>query len=176
MAIQRILAFALGAAFFAPAFSGAESLADIAAREKERRKGKSGKVITENDLRRAGSSVYIPPDTTESGDASSTSTESASGEGAAPAKPAGGGEGAAATKPKSDDEIRDDAKKAWRERMDKASAEVTRLQSEVTTLEQNPNIYLNPGAVSQLDKAKQALAAARQQVDTLEDERRRNGY
>jgi hypothetical protein len=151
-----------------------QSLGEVAAREKERQekvKRKAGgpaKVITENDLRGRGAGTYSQPGAT------SAATPSASpSPGAAPG----------AEKPKTADEVRADQTKAWRERLQNAMEEVTRLSGIVDGVQRdladNSTVAVyGPGRtrmLNQLDEAQKALATARQKVDAIQEEGRRMG-
>lgn len=142
-----------------------ESLGDVAAREKERRKGQTGsKVITETELTAAkGRSV--------SADGSTPSDSPATDEKkpASPASPASPAE-------KTDDQIRAEKENDWRTRKDAAAAEVTRLQDLVSQLEQTANEYSSPLLLNHLEEARKALSAAQATAANLEDERRFAGY
>src|SRR5207344_2883250 len=90
---MRILqAVSLGAAalILTGSVASAQSLADAAAREREKRKGKSQgsvKVIDEEELRKAGGNVASPAATDTGTATSSTATAPAQGDAAAGAKP-----------------------------------------------------------------------------------------
>jgi hypothetical protein len=160
----------LAAAFlaFPPAVS-AQSLGEAAEKAKKERKGKT-KVITESELRRAGTGE--PPvsstETTEAADGKETAKEGAT---AAPAKE------------KTDEELRAEAEAKWRERLQKAEADVTRLTSEASQLQTalndiSQNLYGNTrtGMMARLDEVNKDLAAARQSVADLQEEGRRSRY
>jgi hypothetical protein len=145
-----------------------ESLGAAAARERERRKGKAPKVITESDLSRAGGSTLATPD--------EATTIPTSSDSSAPAAGAAGGAKAGEKKEekeKTDEELREEAMVDWRKRMDQANAEVSAAQAEVTRLESSTAAYLRG---DQLTQARQALTAAQAKVSALEDERRQKGY
>src|SRR5262245_11148457 len=102
---------------------GAETLAEAAARERERRKGKTGKVMTEVDLGRAGGGTLSTTDEPASTTTTTTTT------GGAPS--AEGGEGKdKKEKEKTDEELRTDAETDWRKRMTAAQAERTAAPAE----------------------------------------------
>jgi len=160
-----------------PSFVCAQSLGEVAAREKERRNkaanGKPTKVITETDLggRLSTGTVSHP----EASDVAAAPADKKDG---AKAADAAGGE----KKEKTEDEIRADRSKDWHERSQRARDEVSRLQARVDELQSSlggaPAVaYGARGtAVNQLDQAKRELATAQQQVTQLEDEGRRNGF
>jgi hypothetical protein len=150
-------AVALGAS---PRTSSAQSLAEIAAKEKERRTGKGGKVITET------------PSDADSGTPA---------EGAAPAEGAtadtGGG-----PKEKSEDEKRADTKAALQKELDAERAHIEGIKKDIalreTELADTSN-YLIGGRRTELLKyvedAKQAIATHEAQVQKLQEQARREG-
>ncbi|MBN2371084.1 MAG: hypothetical protein JXO72_11425 [Vicinamibacteria bacterium] len=153
----------------------AQSLGEIAAQEKKRRKGATH-VITEGDLARArGQNYSQPPETMP---AEETSEDSAPVEGASTEK----GE-KSKTEEKTEAEIRAEKLSDWQARQKTARERVERLDKEVNDLE----LHANDMTVSQfgasrtrlierLDAAKKELAEARQQLADLETERRRSGF
>jgi hypothetical protein len=162
-------------AVLAAAVAWPQSLAEIAAREKarqekERRKaGGASKVITEDDLRGRGAGTYSQP---------GTGTTAAS-----PAASPSPGASPGAEKPKTDDELRAEAEKAWRDKLQHFQGEVTRLNEVVSSLQADVNdsyvaVYSAGRArqVARLEEAQKSLAAAKQQVIDLEEEGRRNRY
>lgn len=168
MRMPSVVALVAAALVALPAVSGAQSLAEIAAREKERRKNqKPAKVYTENDVRRGAGGLG------EAGSAPPAAETGAKAEGsvAAPAKPE-----------KSDEEKRTEQQKAWRERLQKTNEEITRLSAEVDRLQAaadgNRNFFsaTRTNLMSQLDQTKAQLAQAKQTLSELEDEGRRNLY
>lgn len=150
-----------------------QSLGEVAAREKERQEkvkrktGGAAHVITENELRGRGAGTYSQPGTTSATPSASPSP------GASPG----------AEKPKTADEVRADQTKAWRERLQQAQEEVTRLSGIVDGVQRdladNTSVAVyGPGRarmLNQLDEAQKALAAARQKVDDIQEEGRRMG-
>ena len=161
-----------------PQAVSAQSLGEAAERAKKERKGGSkSKVITDAELRQAGGTRAEPPVT-------SSEPEPA----AAPAGGAAPAEGAApATTPakpeKTEDELRAEAQAGWRDRVQKAQAEVTRLNAEANTLQTSlndlsQNLYGSNRAntMNRLDEVKKQLAAAQQTVADLEEEGRRSRF
>ena len=151
------------------------SLGEIAAREKDKKKGKP---ITEVDLRnrRRGGTVSQP--NAEGGSATTASpAPGAAGDKKAGAAPA------AADKPKTEDELREEAQTAWREKLTQAQSDVTNWTAEVarlqTALNDTSGPLYGPGRaarVEALENAKRQLAAATTTVETLTEEGRRNRY
>lgn len=143
----------------------AQSLAEIAAKEKERRAAAKAakKSYTDKDLPNSGFSQI--------GDTPAPSPEPGASPAVKDAKPE-----------KSDEEKKTDQQKAWRERLQKANEDVTRLSAEVDRLQAaadgNSDYFsaTRTNLVSQLDQAKAQLAQAKQAVADLEEEGRRNLY
>ncbi len=158
-----------------PGPSSAQSLAEVAAKEKARRKALTpGKVYTETDLRRAGADAA--PATTVSPDDSATPETEAS-----PKPDAPGAKDAA--QPKSDDEIRAEKQKDWSERVAKANAEIGRLNADIASLEQkvgdlSQNLYgaTRTAQLARLEEDKKQLASAQKTLADLQEEGRRNSY
>jgi hypothetical protein len=151
-----------------------QSLAEIAAREKarqekERRKaGGPAKVITEDDLRGRGAGTYSQP-----------GTGTAASPGASPSPAASPG----AEKPKTEEELRAEAEKAWREKLQHFQTEVTRLEGVVASLQTDLGDLSGPlyggsrtALLNRMEGAQKSLAAAKQQVADIEEEGRRNRY
>ena len=158
----------LGAAILLlPPGAAAQSLGEAAERAKKERKGKPAKVITETDLRRAGTVTEAPV-------ASETSDTTE-----APAK-----EGTAApAKEKTEEELKAEAEAAWRQRIQKAREEVTRLNAEAAQLQTNlndlsQNLYgaTRASMLNRLEEVKKQLSAAQQSVSDLEEQGRRSRY
>lgn len=159
------------------ALVSAQSLGELAAkeqarREKERQKhGGASKVITEADLHGAGRGTY------SNAGATSPAPEASPAEAAATeAKPA-------AAKEKTPEEIRAEQENDWRQRIQKARDEVTRLAAQLDRLQQSLNDLSGPvygsgrtALLNQFETTKTDLAAARQKVGDLEEEGRRNSY
>jgi hypothetical protein len=166
----------------------AQSLADAAAREKEKRKAqKPSKIFTEEDLRRAGSSGRASVITGEAaGDATAAEGDGVV-EGAEVLPPGEGvSEGSASPstkKPeKSSADLRAEKQKDWRNRLDKAQADLTAATREVTRI-QGIVAGLSPESTSaianfntRLAEEQGKAAEARRQVETLETEGRHNGF
>jgi hypothetical protein len=164
----------VSAVALAAAIAWPQSLAEIAAREKERQEkvkrktGGAAHVITEDDLRGRGAGTYSQPG------ASTAATPSASpSPGASPG----------AEKQKTEDEIRADQEKAWRDRLEHFQGEVTRLTGVVDSLQRDlgdltGTLYggARTNLLNRLDAAQKSLAEARQQVEAIQEEGRRNRY
>jgi len=159
------------AALAAPALADAPpSLGEVAARDKNKKKGKP---ITEADLYNPGHKGTV-----SNPGAENTTTPTATEE----QKPEGAAAGPAGAKAKTEDELRAEQSKAWRTKLDKARADVTRLQDEVnrhqTSLGDPSGYQYSSGRaarIERLEAAKKELAAAQAQVATLEEEGRRAG-
>ena len=156
-----------------------QSLAEIAAREKQRQEkerkkaGGRAKVITEDDLRGRGAGTYSQP-----GAGTSTSPSGSPSPGAPGAE-----------KPKTEEELRAEAEQAWREKLQHFQSEVTRLTTVVASLQADlgdfsMTPYSSPpgGAgtrsmlLNQMEQAQRSLAAAKQQVADIEEEGHRNRF
>jgi hypothetical protein len=152
------------------------SLGEIAAREKNKKKGKP---ITEEDLRnrRRGGTVSQPGG--GGGSATATSASPAPG-----AEKAGATAGAgAAEKPPTEEEAFEAAQTAWREKLTAAQSEVTNWTGEVARLQgalnDNTGPLYGPGRqarVEAVENAKRQLAAATTTLENLQEEGRRNRY
>jgi hypothetical protein len=158
----------------AAAVAWPQSLAEIAAREKarqekERKKaGGPAKVITEDDLRGRGAGTYSQPGT---------------GTAASPAASPSPGASPGAEKPKTEEELRAEAEKAWREKLQHFQNEVIRLEGVVASLQTDLGDLSGPlyggsrtALLNRMEQAQKSLAAAKQQVVDIEDEGRRNRY
>jgi hypothetical protein len=151
------------------------SLGEIAAREKDKKKGKP---ITEEDLRsrRKGGTVSQP-----NADGGSATSASPAPGAAGAQKPGATSTAAAAEKPKTDDEVREEAQTAWREKLTQAQSDVTNFTAEVARLQAALNDTSGPlygpgraARVEALENAKRQLATATATVETLQEEGRRN--
>jgi hypothetical protein len=158
-----------GAILLLPPGVAAQSLGEAAERARKERKGKPAKVITETDLRRAGT-AEAPVAAAET----SETSEAPAKEGTAAAAPA---------KEKTEEELRAEAEAAWRQRLQKAREDVTRLNAEAAQLQTSlndlsQNLYgtTRTGMMSRLEEVKKQLSAAQQSVSDLEEEGRRSRY
>lgn len=166
---RRVMSLFVVALLLLPVTAVGQSLAEIAAREKERRKKVStpARTITERDLA-VGRPVEVP------------STPAAASAAMAAAVPAV--EAAEEPETPSEDEEREDRLEAWRQMLENARDDVARFSAEVDRLEASlgdlSGLYGSGRTerISQLEKAKQGLAASRQLVEQLEDVGRRHGY
>jgi hypothetical protein len=167
--LMTVSAVALAAAIAWP-----QSLAEVAAREKERqdklkkKTGGAAHVITEDDLRGRGAGTYSQP-----GAGTAATPSSSPSPGASPG----------AEKAKTEDEIRAEQEKAWRDRLEHFQAEVTRLTGVVDSLQRDLGDMTGPlyggsrtSLLNNLDKAQKSLAEARLQVEAIQEEGRRNRY
>jgi hypothetical protein len=150
------------------------SLGEVAAREKNKKRGKP---ITEEDLRahRSGGTVSQP-----NGAAGSAAAPTAS------PSPGAAGEkkdGAPAEKPPTEEEAFQAAQKGWQEKMTQAQSDVTNWTGEVARIQAALNDNTGPmyGAgraarIDSLENAKRQLAAAQTTLENLQEEGRRNRY
>lgn len=154
------------------------SLGEVAAKEKEKKKGK---VYTEDDLRNPKRGTYSQP----SGEGGSAGTSATAAGTAGAEKKAEGDKPAAvpSEKPKTEDELRADREKEWRDKLTQAQADVATWTAEAnrlqTLLNDNTGPMYGPGRaarVEALENAKRQLAAATQSVESLQEEGRRNRF
>jgi hypothetical protein len=148
--------------------AGAQSLGELAAKEKERRekerqkRGGATKVLTEDDLRGGGrgtmsnAGAVSNPEGEASAAAPAATASPAEGaapaDGAAPATPAEGAAPAEAAQPaqpaqpaqKTDDEVKAEQQKEWRTRLQAAREEVTQLTDRVNRLQTGLNDLSGP--------------------------------
>jgi hypothetical protein len=156
--------------------SPAQSLAEVAARTKKEKEAKekpakAGKVYTESDLRgRPGSG-------------SMSQMEGPVAVAASPAPGAAAANTPAGEKPKTEEEERAEKQTDWRDRLQKAEAEVARLSDEVNRTQTSLNDISGPlyggnraGLLTRLEDAKRQLAQAQQTVADLQEEGRRARY
>jgi hypothetical protein len=150
------------------------SLGEIAAREKNKKRGKP---ITEDDLRnrRSGGTVSQPNGAGGSATATASPAPGAAGEKK--------GDKPAAEKPPTEEEAFQAAQKAWQEKLTAAQSDVTNWTGEVARIQAALNDNTGPmyGAgraarVDSLENAKRQLAAAQTTLETLQEEGRRNRY
>jgi hypothetical protein len=162
----------LAAAFLAfPLAASAQSLGEAAERAKKERKGGKGKVITESELRRAGTGeAPVSAAETEASDSKESPKEATTA--ATPAKAE-----------KTEEELRAEAETKWRERMQKAEGEIARLSDEANQLQTglndlSQNVYgaTRTGLMNRLDEVQKQLVSAKQSLTDLEDEGRRARY
>jgi hypothetical protein len=170
MRLVPVAAAVAAALLLSSAPSSAQSLAELAAREKERRaKAKAGKTYTESDLGRGSSAAVPVSDTTPEATVPTSGAEATKTE---PAK-----------KEKTEDELRAEREAAWRERVGKANAEITRLQDRADALQRalndlTQNLYgsTRQAQANELEQVQTQLTAARKGLEDLQEEGRRNGY
>jgi hypothetical protein len=161
-----------------PRFSAAQSLAEVAAKEKERRKGATGKVITESDLRSAGH-----------GSTQSFESEGAEGDATAPADGAPAAEGAAVEKAagsteKSEDK-RADRQAALQKEIDAERTHIEGIKKDIAAreVELNDPTFAGGSVVNTrrtallkyVDDAKQAITTHEKQVEKLLADARAEG-
>ena len=152
--------------------SSAQSLAEVAAKSKKKESGKPAKVYTEADLRgRAGAS------------GSMSQMEGPAATSAAPAAAAAGAVPPAGQKPKSEEEERAEKQAEWRDRLQKAEADVTRISDEVNRAQTALNDISGPlyggtrsGLLTRVEEGKRQLAIAQQTVLDIQEEGRRARY
>jgi hypothetical protein len=154
------------------------SLGDVAPKDKDRKK--PAKVYTEDDLHNSKHTGTVSQPAAEGttapagADAKKTDADKAGDK---------AGEKAPAEKAKTEDELRADAEKEWRDKLTQAQADVTTWTGEVNRLQTAMNdtsgpIY-GPGRAARadaLENAKRQLATATQTVADLQEQGRRNRY
>ena len=168
---MRVAVIAVSLALIGPSFVGAESLGEVAAREREKKKNKagSGRVLTEADLAKRGNrGNYNNPDEATAAPSDET-VAVAPGEvpKEAPKKDE--------PKPKTDEEVRAEGVTEWKKRIATKDKEIADLRRAISRLEGSP-IYMDPTAQADLKKAKEDLAVAEAGLETLREEGRRKGY
>lgn len=151
--------------------ASAESLAQIAARTKKKESGKPPKVFTEADLR--GRPAASGSMSQMEGPAATVQASPAPGAAALPA-----GE-----KPKTEEEQQAEKQAEWRERLQKAEGDVTRISEEVNRAQTALNDISGPlyggtrsGLITRVDEGKRQLAVAQQSVLDIQEEGRRARY
>jgi hypothetical protein len=172
-------ALGVAATLAVPAAASAQSLADVATKEKERRSGKKVKSYSEDDLRRAGGSMQSFETTSD--DSSATAEGAAPAEGTASAD-ASAPEGAP-PKEKSDDEQRAAAQKAWRDKVQKAQADLNATAAEIEGIQKSladntANYYsaARTEMLTRLDGLTKRYATQKDALESARDEGRRNRY
>jgi hypothetical protein len=159
-----------------PSLCVAQNLAEAAAKEKARRKALTpGKTYTVDDLRRAGGPAATSSSAAAT-DAAAPAGDAASAPKASDAPPSG-------PKAKTDDELRAEREKDWRDRVAKTNDEISRLNAAISFLEGavgdlSQNLYgaTRTAQLNQLDENRSKLAAAQKTLADLQEEGRRNSY
>lgn len=168
MRLAHAAALVAAGLILAPPALSAQSLAEAAAKEKERRKGKEAKVYTDDDLRRAGGPLNSSAPAEPVADASPKPEE---------------GKAGAKKGEKTEDELRAEREADWHKRMDAANKNVSILQENINKLQADLN-DMSGGVYSPrrttianlLEETKKQLTEAQQAVGNLQEEARRNGY
>jgi len=166
-------AVVIGAVALAAAPGSAQSLGELAAKEREKRKARTaGKVYSDEDLRKHGSPAAAPADPSSEGAgapaAGSTGGEASSETGAV-----------SETGTVSETDQRAEREKAWRDRWDKANATLDQARDEQTRAQaayDNAPDLMKPAFQGRLDDAQKKFRDAEQAVNTLDDERRFSGF
>jgi hypothetical protein len=184
MRVFQAVSLGAAAVILTASAATAQGLADAAAREREKRKGKaqgSAKVITEEELRKAGGNVSSPAATdggTGTSGTSTTGTTPGQGDATAGAKPP-----AKAADEKSPEQIKAEQTAVWRQKLDLARKQVGVYQDLIKALQSDLNdmsggVYTPRRAAAQtnLEQTQKELLAAQQTVADLEAEGQRNGY
>lgn len=156
------IALALCALLLAASATSAQSLAEVAKKEKERRKSltkSDAPMITDVELRRASGPVTSVTSVTGGADA----TTSPDGESATD------GEEAAAEEPAQDDPTRTQA--YWRDRLNPIDERIRALEARL----QSPELTQNPLGASERQRVERDLDSARADRQRIIDEGRRAG-
>jgi hypothetical protein len=178
----------------------AQSLADVAKQEEERRKAikQPAKVYTNKDLRGVPSPIDVPPETTKP--AAEPAASGDSGASAAKSSDAGRGTDAGKSPERGDSKTAGPSDKGpakdqayWAERMKQLKAQLDRdqtyldaLQSRVSALTADFSKWSDPAqrqvigrdrqkALDELERLKKAIASDKKALTDLEDEARRAG-
>lgn len=189
MRVSGVLTMVAVLGLAVPAVTSAQSLADLAAKEKERRerlkKEKSegeSKSFSETDLYESRRSRSNMGNETESANPSSDG-ESSVGEGETGGEAASGAGAEGAPAEKTEDEIRAEEQAAWREQLEAAEADRQRIDEEIATVQRalNDNTVNMYGSARQqrlqrLEEAKALKAEVEQRIAALEQEGRRNRF
>jgi len=166
----------------------AQSLGELAAKEKQKRQGKpSPKVITESELSKAGKRGTVSMTGESSAEGEAAPAEGASAEGGAPAEGGAAAPGAAGAKPapkeKSEEEVRSERRVEWQKAYDHAKEKVRVHTLNVDNIQKDLNdvtggVYTERRnqVMNMLNTEKAALAAAQADFDRLDEEGRRNGW
>jgi len=193
MRIQHTLAVSMVVAGLTGVAASAQSLGELAAKERQKRQGKPApKVITEDDLSRAGTrgTLSVTGETAAEGTVGADDAAAAAAQGADTAaaeggQPAAGPEGAkpGAKKEKTQEEIEAERRAAWQKKLDFARQKAGIHKTNVDTLQLELNdlsggIFTDRRTqlVKKFDEEKAKLAAAQAELETLDDEGRRNGW
>lgn len=181
MRLPRAAVFVVLAVGLASAPAAAQSLGEVAAREKAKkdkaaREGRArppAKVITEAELRgRMGSGTLSQP---AAEDNVPTATPVAATPAAVPGQPA--------APERTEDELREERQAEWRQKLQTARADVATLRARRDQIQAALNDMSGPiygpnraSIANQLEQTKTQLATTEQTVANLEEEGRRNGY
>jgi hypothetical protein len=176
MSVSMAAAALALAALATPQVGRAQSLAEIAEKEKERRKAakKPARTFTESDLKRGGMSTF----NAQVGEAPAAASEASPGPGTAPAA-----QGAPGAAPQAGADQRAEREKQWRQRVKDADDNVSRITTQIQKLETalNDQTVAQYGAsrtnmTTQLAQAREQLGAARQTLESLQAEGRQNNF
>jgi hypothetical protein len=160
------------AALVLPALGSAQSLGELAAREREKRKAKSGaaaKTYSDGDLGSSSGLSSAEP-AAESSDPSAASPQAKDG-------------AAAPKKEKTEEELQAEREKAWRERLAKAGQDLARITARIDTLQRSlgdisQQLYgaTRTAQLNELENLKREQATTQQALTDLEEEGRRSGW
>jgi hypothetical protein len=174
LSARRPLTLALVALTALPGLVAAQSLAELAAREREKKKGQkpTAKVITDDDLRRGTAGRG----TVNSGANEPAAAPTATASPVAPAAPG-------TEKPKTEEELRAEQEQAWRDKLKKGQAEVQRVAQALEVVnrhlgDMSGNLYSaqRNALLAEAEKLKAEQQTAQQLVAALEEEGRRSRF
>ena len=162
------------AVWLAPRVASAQSLAEIAAKEKERRKGTGGKVITEADLHGAGRGASVS-ESEPAGDAEAPAEGATGSEAAAPGDKA-------APKEKTEEEKRADRQAALQKEIDDERAHIEEIKKDMALRQAELNDLTNytfggrrADLAKYVEDAQQAIVTHEGQIENLMEQARREG-
>ena len=164
-----LAAVVIGTVALAAAPVSAQSLGELAAKEREKRKARTaGKVYSDEDLRKHGAPP-APADSPSEGSGAESTSAGASSEGGV------GNEGGTTTEV----DERAEREKAWRTRWDKANTDLEQARADLATAQSafdNAPDLMKPAFQGRLDDAQKKVRDAEQAVNALDDERRFAGF
>jgi hypothetical protein len=168
--MTRMAPVLVAAALLAPAVLTAQSLGEVAAKEKERREKstKPAKAYGENDLRSGGTLT-------------GTAGSAPAAEPSPGASPAADGDKAAPAEPTAEEQAA--KQKAWQDHRARIQSEIARITASINSfqarLNDNTGPMYGPGRQSvaeNLERAKADLVRAQADLDASDAEGRTNGY
>ena len=165
MNVKNLLCAFAVAGFIAPAIAHSQSLTELAKQEKQRRA----------KIRSSGREAKVYTDSDKTGMANAGDPSAAGTDASAAAPPSG-----AKKKEKTQEELSAEKQKEWSERVQKAQDEIKSLDAAIARNERGLASMYNvtparADLAASIDSDKKKVAALRQTLASLEDERRRSG-